>query len=899
MALKDLQEANKIISELTKKLGELTNKVISPISAKDIKEANDEINKLNLAVEAATAQSDRLKEGFRGVYDELKAITDEYKKGNNAQKLAEKNLGSITSITQKFKFEQEGLNDLSLKEIISLEKQFKIQQSLLKENTEKVKQSLREKGISEETIQNLSTGNKISKEGIKYLIEKTGLNEKEFENIKSIISLENDKNNAVEAGVNLIKNRLELEQKVQKQVGIFGGLLKGINKIPILGNIFDANSAVSEMEEHLRKVDEKGNQINTTSSALTVGFKNIGNQIKTGVLNPANLLLGAITLLIKALVTSDKQTGELAKSFGNSYSEALSLRNELNTIANLSGDININTASLQKSLVAINKEFGTAAMLNGELLKDYTQLTEVAGYTNEAAAGLSKITLATGGDLSDNTSQILGQAVAFNAVNSLALNEKEIVEGVAKASSAATLSLGMQPKAITNAVIQAKALGTSLEKVEQIASSLLDFESSIQNELEAELLTGKAINLEVAREAALRGDLATVASEISNQIGTAADFTDMNVKAQEALAKSVGMTRNDLADSLMQREALARIGMEDKTALEAYNELKKQNLSDEQIATKLGDKKLAAQLKSQSTQEKFAASMEKLQEIFVSIAEPILQIVSPFMDLATTILPLINIALIPITGAIKFIGESIQFFLGGVKDAFSWLSIIGDLVSPMVEYFKGMVENSEALGATFSVVGGILKFIVGLLTTSYLIEQGRLLVAKLTTKEKERGIISTIKDNLLGKKGLLPLIGKAAMTAFTNLAKIPIIGIPLGIAAAASAAALGYKFMQGNDIMSPGYGSRTLMGPEGAIALNNKDTVIAGTNLFPEGDTKEDTLMSSPSMPSINLEPLIQEMQGLKDGIERLITLVSEGGDVYIDGTKVGKTLSLVTSKMG
>ena len=30
-----------------------------------------------------------------------------------------------------------------------------------------------------------------------------------------------------------------------------------------------------------------------------------------------------------------------------------------------------------------------------------------------------------------------------------------------------------------------------------------------------------------------------------------------------------------------------------------------------------------------------------------------------------------------------------------------------------------------------------------------------------------------------------------------------------------------------------GYGSRTIMGPEGAIALNNKDTVIAGTDLFP------------------------------------------------------------------
>ena len=46
---------------------------------------------------------------------------------------------------------------------------------------------------------------------------------------------------------------------------------------------------------------------------------------------------------------------------------------------------------------------------------------------------------------------------------------------------------------------------------------------------------------------------------------------------------------------------------------------------------------------------------------------------------------------------------------------------------------------------------------------------------------------------------------------------------------------------EADDLFSPGtggsgYGSRTLFGPEGAIALNNKDTVIAGTNLFQKGD---------------------------------------------------------------
>ena len=37
----------------------------------------------------------------------------------------------------------------------------------------------------------------------------------------------------------------------------------------------------------------------------------------------------------------------------------------------------------------------------------------------------------------------------------------------------------------------------------------------------------------------------------------------------------------------------------------------------------------------------------------------------------------------------------------------------------------------------------------------------------------------------------------------------------------------------GNDLVSmPGYGDRVLSGPEGSIALNNDDTVIAGTNLM-------------------------------------------------------------------
>jgi hypothetical protein len=83
------------------------------------------------------------------------------------------------------------------------------------------------------------------------------------------------------------------------------------------------------------------------------------------------------------------------------------------------------------------------------------------------------------------------------------------------------------------------------------------------------------------------------------------------------------------------------------------------------------------------------------------------------------------------------------------------------------------------------------------------------------------------------------------------------------------------SYLTGDDVMSPGessngYGKRTLFGPEGAIQLNDKDTVIAGTDLFKKGDdvmsAPKDTLKVSnqtsppPKPPDTNTQ-LLDEMK--------------------------------------
>jgi hypothetical protein len=67
-----------------------------------------------------------------------------------------------------------------------------------------------------------------------------------------------------------------------------------------------------------------------------------------------------------------------------------------------------------------------------------------------------------------------------------------------------------------------------------------------------------------------------------------------------------------------------------------------------------------------------------------------------------------------------------------------------------------------------------------------------------------------------------------ALAPFTGGASLLAAGA-IGALAGGGYAAMGMN--KGNDIFS-GYGSRTLLTPSGAYALNNRDTVIAGTNLF-------------------------------------------------------------------
>ena len=665
---------------------------------------------------------------------------------------------------------------------------------------------------------------------------------------------------------NLIANGIKLDKETSNQLSAQFAIQEDT-----LSTLISENVEKQKQKSLLTLLGEGGkNLLDKLDKSGTASKLFSGNLADT--VTPMRLLEVGIALIVDAFLELDKITGEVAQNLGISYSEAQGMNKEFSEIAMNSQNVFVTTAGVAKSQMELSNIFGTNKMLTNDMLQTQTELTHQMGLSAETGGELAKLGLLTGKTSKEITANVLGQSAAMNAANKTAISEKNVLKEVAGLSSSIQLSMGNNAPELAKAVQTAKKFGMELSKVDSIADSLMDFESSITAELEAEMLLGRDINLEKARQFALTNNLAGVAEEVAKITGSAADFSKMGRIEQEALAKAVGMSKEDLAKSLQDKEILAKLGAKEGTALEAYNKLKKAGNSEEQIRKKLGDDNLAAQLHGESVQERFAASVASMKEVFVQIADALLPIGSSIVD--------------AVAGMANLVKNSLGFLkiLGSITVAYQLLRVLGDanyrnqiktniaakfsnkegeknIAQKLISNTLGkdglitqVKENAQlALGGIYEKSSNLLKK-SGLIASAkdlaiatqkslleakgFIVQQAKLgLIYAQNIAERAGNIISTI-GNTIKKKGLLASIADMAMRAFSSLSAIPFVGPILGIAGAAAALALGYSYYnKADDMVSPGagsgYGSRTIMGPEGAIALNNKDTVIAGTDLFP------------------------------------------------------------------
>ena len=413
---------------------------------------------------------------------------------------------------------------------------------------------IKQKSISEDLSNLLQNRNKLNKDQLSVVGDVLDASKSVLDNEKSIteetftqVDLEKVERELIREGLQdrgQIIAKLKEKQNIQKETNrivnlqanqykSIGDSIDGfIQKIPgiggILSDVLGTNELGKEMSDSFRTSIEQvftgggfGDNVSqgmiegATSGAVESGmFKTFSRGMKIGT------LAGLATL--GGLVSFGFQEGLESLGVRNSIRRTI-FGGTFDAFRDAFGNINRATIGNLTSLRLQSFLFGTSA---DESVKILQAQTEISGVTDKQArtiqTQISRFAALRG---------VLPKDVIGDLANNTELFAKFAQDG--------GTNLGL-------AAIQAKQLGLSLSTVGTIAESVLDFQSSIESELQASLLIGRQLNLNRARELALAGDLAGLQQEVVRLVGSEQELNKLNVIQRKSLANALGITVAEL-----------------------------------------------------------------------------------------------------------------------------------------------------------------------------------------------------------------------------------------------------------------------------------------------------------------------------------------------------------------
>jgi hypothetical protein len=616
----------------------------------------------------------------------------------------------------------------------------------------------------------------------------------------------------------LVKEARKLSQtyrNIDKSVKFFDKMSDLVSDIPVINKLFPE---FKKAAESARDAFAEGSDF---FPAMGKGIAELGS---FG-------LKGVIAMAIKGAISIQDKVVEMSRAFGVSTAAASRMKNNINATG-------LGIKESLESTIAFQKALNTSANIGAKLTQNAAVLQKRMGISAENTAALYDAASLAGMELQEFTENIAGTVALQNGLTGSAFNFLDVIESIGSVSESTRLTIGKFRGGIAQAAFETRKLGLSFSGLENSSQGLLDFESSIAAELEAELLTGKQLELQAARELALKGDLAGVANEIVKQLGSEQEYLAMNVKQREAMAKAMGMTTEEVSKSfnIRRRDAdLSKLQAKDLYANANFEQklklIKAKGFSDEeahlQLKKQLGEEAYQQALLQETTSEKFAQAMEQVSNQLGKVIVPFIEKLNPLLD-----------------GASKYSGWIAAAF-GTIAGA----SIIGKL-SKFIKFASGFLKLSKGAG-------------------------------KAVAKNAPKNVAKTAAK--VGGKS----VGKSL------LKKIPVVGALAGLAFALSRGldgdmtGAGLELLSGIASLVPGAGTAASVGIDGLLMARDIKNSSSG-NI----DAEDFTIRTHPK-DTLAMAGGTQFGRETNDLLRELVQEVRASGNTYLDSRKINEVMRL------
>ena len=344
-----------------------------------------------------------------------------------------------------------------------------------------------------------------------------------------------------------LQNKL-VEIKAKKQLVLNQAELYGVSlseeKLKAL------NDEIAALDKGVAKIKDSQTKFGGLAALASEKFKSLN-------LNVKDLAGAVLKFAIQKLKEFDTETVNIQRNFAVTKKEAIQINQQLARTAVGAKTLGVNLESVTRGVNSLNEELGgTALLFTKDIQVGMAELTDRQKLSVKAAASFTTQAINSGKAVDTIRAEQEATFKAVKASTGVALNFTQTLEEAGQISGALRLNLEATPGGLTEAVAMAKSLGVEMNAILGTQASILDFETSIANELAAEAIIGRDINLERARLAAMNNDIAGLTQEIASQFGSVEEFQSLNYLQQEAFAKALGMSKDQLAEQLRTQQSI-------------------------------------------------------------------------------------------------------------------------------------------------------------------------------------------------------------------------------------------------------------------------------------------------------------------------------------------------------
>jgi hypothetical protein len=413
----------------------------------------------------------------------------------------------------------------------------------------------------------------------------------------------------------------------------------------------------------------------------------------------------------------DKAAFGLRKSMGLLRGDFDVLQNNVKTVGIELQDLGVSFEQVAASTSAIANEFNMFVASSKELVSDVSVISAQLGIAETDSVKFLKTMSSVGNTTVASQKGMMGFAKEMS--NAAGVPLPAVMKDVAEASDDVRIFTGRSADNLVKSAIQARQMGTTLQNMANSAKKMLDFQTSIADEMEASVLLGRDVNFQQARNLAYRKDIVGANQEILN-IAKKIDFDAIDPYQAEAFAKASGKSVQELQEMLQADKEMEYIRnngtVEQKAQLKKMEQMKRMRAEEAKDVGKMAEQRL----REQANQERINQLQNQFNKLMSELSGPVMDFVEPLMSVATKILPLIATYvkfLLPIIVPFKMLVS----ILTGLGELGEFLSSFGKVANIFGKIFQFAGGIGRVLGIVGKFAGVFSKFLgpIGLLINAF------------------------------------------------------------------------------------------------------------------------------------------------------------------------------------